>query len=344
MLPVTVRYRHAGRAEAQTHGVCWMSNLISVLRASKDLVSSLKNVPRSGSGFDNNQTAMVKRHVSTAYSVATGLMNESEFCWNWGMHRDDVREELRSKLNGNGFGESDGFSEELYYYALRATQRDAPRPRRMLEVGCGPGWGLDMISRLEEGSSFVGLDLSPKAIEFATQHAAKNDRLKFVQGDAEALPFGDAEFDVVLNIESSHNYPHVERFFAEAVRVLKPGGYLVHADMLTSSFHAQLGRIRSDLSHAVDWLVDEDISEWVRASVRTRMDPNSFFRRTVRECVAMPGRVVIEPMMMNVYGNVFVRENYGLLSTLFRSQFNKVLNIDTYRLALGRRKADVRPS
>jgi SAM-dependent methyltransferase len=160
-----------------------------------------------------------------------------------------------------------------------------------------------------------------------------------MQGDAEALPFADAEFDVVLNIESSHNYPHLEKFFAEAVRVLKPGGYLVHADMMTSSFRAQLARIRNDLGQAVEWLVDEDISEWVRASVRSRMEPNSYFRRTVRECVALPGRVVIEPMMMNVYGNVFVDENNGLLSTMLRTQFNKVLRVDTYRLTLARRTA-----
>lgn len=316
-----------------------MSNLFSVLRASKDLLSALKNVPRSGAGADSSQTALVKRHVSAAYGVATGLMTESELCWNWGMHRDDMQSELRSRLGGNGLGESDGFSEELYFYAFQSTQKDTSRPRRMLEVGCGPGWGLNLISRLEQDSSFVGLDLSPRAIEFANKHCSNGQRLKYVQGDAEALPFADAEFDVVLNIESSHNYPHPERFFAEAVRVLKPGGYLVHADMMTPSFRAQVARIRDDLKHAVDWVVDEDISEWVRASVRTRMQPNSFFRRTVRECVAMPGRLMIEPMMMNVYGNVFVHENNGLLSTILRTQFNKVLSVDTYRFTLGRRMA-----
>lgn len=317
-----------------------MSNLMSVLRASKDMLSALKNVPRNGASADSSQTALVKKHVSEAYGIATGLMTDSELCWNWGMDRDDTREELRSRLGGNGLGESDSFSEQLYFYALRSTQKDAPAPRRLLEVGCGPGWGLELISRLEPGSSFVGLDLSPRAIEFASKRC-KSDQMKFVQGDAEALPFGDGEFDVVLNIESSHNYPHPERFFAEAVRVLKPGGYLVHADMMTPSFRDQVARIRGELSHAVDWLVEEDISPWVRAAVRTRMEPNSFFRRTVRDCVAMPGRLVIEPMMMNVFGNVFVDEHNGFLSSLFRDQFNKVMNVDSYRFAVGRRAAAV---
>ena len=69
-----------------------MSNVFGVLRASKDLLSALKNVPRNGAGADSSQTALVKRHVSAAYGVATGLMTESELCWNWGMHRDDFCE------------------------------------------------------------------------------------------------------------------------------------------------------------------------------------------------------------------------------------------------------------
>src|ERR1700712_4663262 len=138
-----------------------MSNVISVLRASKGLLGALKSVPRSGAGADSSQTDSVKRAVSAGYGIATDLMKDSELCWNWGMHRDDVREELRSRLAGKGLGDSDEFSEELYFYALRATQRDAPRPRRMLEVGCGPGRGLDLISRLDEGRTFVGLHLSP---------------------------------------------------------------------------------------------------------------------------------------------------------------------------------------
>jgi ubiquinone/menaquinone biosynthesis C-methylase UbiE len=308
-----------------------------VLRASKGLLGALKGVPRNGAGADSDQTASVKRAVSAAYGIATGLMNESDLCWNWGMHRDDVQAALRSKLSGTGLGESEGFSEELYFYALQHTQKDAPRPRRMLEVGCGPGRGLDLISRIEKDSTFVGLDLSPKAIEFATAQSSGSGRVSFVQGDAEALPFNEAEFDVVLNIESSHNYPHPERFFAEAVRVLKPGGYFVHVDMMTSSFRDQVARIRTELAHSMEWLADEDISEWVRASVRTRMKPDSYFRRTVRDCVALPNRLVIEPMMMNVYGNVFVDEQNGLLSTVLRSQFNKVLRVDSYRLTLGRR-------
>ena len=56
------------------------------------------------------------------------------------------------------------------------------------------------------------------------------DGLTFVQGDAEHLPFPDATFDAVLNVEASHCYPSFPRFLREAARVLRPGGRLVYAD------------------------------------------------------------------------------------------------------------------
>jgi hypothetical protein len=46
---------------------------------------------------------------------------------------------------------------------------------------------------------------------------------------------------------------------------------------------------------------------------------------------------VIEPMIMNVYGNVFVSEQNGLLSSVLRTQFNKVLRVEKYGLTLARR-------
>ncbi len=54
--------------------------------------------------------------------------------------------------------------------------------------------------------------------------------LDFVQGDAENLPFPDESFDVVLNVEASHAYPHFDRFLSEVQRVLRPGGHFLSTD------------------------------------------------------------------------------------------------------------------
>jgi ubiquinone/menaquinone biosynthesis C-methylase UbiE len=73
------------------------------------------------------------------------------------------------------------------------------------------------------------VDYSPANVEFC-QRRHKAPNLRFTVGDAEALPFPDESFDAVLNIESAHCYPDIDRFFAEVVRVLRPGGHLLFAD------------------------------------------------------------------------------------------------------------------
>ena len=53
----------------------------------------------------------------------------------------------------------------------------------------------------------------------------------FKHGNAKSLQFPDNSFDIVMNVEASLYYPHIERFFRDVVRVLKPNGYFVYADI-----------------------------------------------------------------------------------------------------------------
>lgn len=100
----------------------------------------------------------------------------------------------------------------------------------VLEVGSGRGGGAAWVSRSLGPRSTTGVDLAASAVALSARHRS-GPGLRFVQGDAQALPFPDASFDVVVNVESSHCYPSMERFVAEAHRVLRPGGSLVWADL-----------------------------------------------------------------------------------------------------------------
>jgi SAM-dependent methyltransferase len=104
------------------------------------------------------------------------------------------------------------------------------RGRDVLEVGCGRGGGAAFIFEHYGPRSMLGLDLASSAVERGRRDYGR-PRLEFVQGDAEALPFDDASFDVVLNVESAHWYPDVGRFLDEVFRVLRPGGLLLLADV-----------------------------------------------------------------------------------------------------------------
>lgn len=115
---------------------------------------------------------------------------------------------------------------QLYHHV--ATQAEL-HGKRILEVGCGHGGGASWLARTLKPAGYTGLDLNPTGIRFCRQrHAVPG--LEFVQGDAENLPVPDASFDAVLNVESSHCYPHFPRFLAEVARVLTPGGHFLYAD------------------------------------------------------------------------------------------------------------------
>jgi len=100
-----------------------------------------------------------------------------------------------------------------------------------LEVGSGRGGGSSYIKRHFKPKSMTGVDLSNEAVAFCKKYHASVDGLHFVQGDAEALQFPDESFDVILNVESSLYYPNVEKFFSHVVRLLKPNGHFLYADM-----------------------------------------------------------------------------------------------------------------
>jgi ubiquinone/menaquinone biosynthesis C-methylase UbiE len=115
---------------------------------------------------------------------------------------------------------------QLYHHV--ATQADL-RGKDVLEVSCGHGGGASFLTRTLRPASYTGLDLNPRGVAFCRERHPL-DGLTFVQGDAERLPFPDASFDAVLNVEASHCYPNFPRFLAEVARVLRPGGALLYAD------------------------------------------------------------------------------------------------------------------
>lgn len=104
------------------------------------------------------------------------------------------------------------------------------RGRQVLEVGCGRGGGSAYIAKYLEPALITGMDLSKNAIRYCRErHVARNT--SYQVGAAENLPFDDDRFDVVLNIESSHCYASVEKFFHEVARVLKTDGIFFWADV-----------------------------------------------------------------------------------------------------------------
>lgn len=123
--------------------------------------------------------------------------------------------------------EKDRYEIQLYHHiasAIKWSGLDA------LEVSSGRGGGASYITRRFRPGSYVGVDLASRAVDFCNRHY-NVDGLSFVTGNAERLHFPDASFDVVINVEASFYYPNLDRFLGEVVRVLRPNGHFLYADM-----------------------------------------------------------------------------------------------------------------
>jgi SAM-dependent methyltransferase len=106
--------------------------------------------------------------------------------------------------------------------------------RRILDVGCGRGGTIYVLDKYFSASSLIGIDLCPEAIAFC-QAQYHYIPATFLEGDAEMMPFADAYFQVVINIESSHSYPNLFDFYREVYRVLEPDGYFLYTDIFPSN-------------------------------------------------------------------------------------------------------------
>jgi SAM-dependent methyltransferase len=129
----------------------------------------------------------------------------------------------------------------------------------VLEIGCGRGGGSSYVMRYLCPHSMTGMDIAGNAVAFCQKYHAVPG-LSFRQGDAEALPLANASFDVVINVESSHCYGSMERFVAEAARVLRPGGFFLFTDHRPSG---QLNRLRGQICHELEMLEEERVTPGV---------------------------------------------------------------------------------
>jgi SAM-dependent methyltransferase len=110
------------------------------------------------------------------------------------------------------------------------------RPRRLLDVGCGPGELTQQFVDL--GVDVCAVDISPRMVELTKARGVDTQ-----VADAEALPFRDGDFDCVFAWVLYH-VPALEQAIAECARVLKRNGRLVASSMREDNL--------SELWHLID--------------------------------------------------------------------------------------------
>ncbi len=103
----------------------------------------------------------------------------------------------------------------------------------LLDVGCGTGPMISLLSKKYPDKHYTGLDLTPAMIEEAKKKNIPN--ANFIVGDAENLPFEDESFDAMICSNSIHHYPNPQAFFGGVRRCLRKGGRLIIRDFSSNN-------------------------------------------------------------------------------------------------------------
>ena len=120
------------------------------------------------------------------------------------------------------------------------------------------------------GSRVTGLDLTESRVAGAAELTALvglDHLVDFRQGDAQAMPFGDATFDVAISQEALLHIPDKAAVIRECARVLKPGGVLAFTDLtrrqtLSSGHMGKLGKALASVNLATS----EQYRQWLQAT------------------------------------------------------------------------------
>lgn len=179
---------------------------------------------------DNVLLQELKKEIGYCYSYIGELNNNHGFL-NYGLYDESLEKDLLSSAFVTPEALGNNLYSALSYYRLIAPLiHQGFNQKTILEVGCGNGFGLDMISSILKPKNCVGIDLSEQVIR--RDNSLLQNNIQFIQADAEEIPIHQNSVDLLINIESSHLYPNIDAYFSEVERVLAINGYFCYSDIV----------------------------------------------------------------------------------------------------------------
>lgn len=179
-----------------------------------------------------SEVKLIKNQIQESYNSFAHIIFDKSFL-NWGLWNKQVYNEYAA-LNFD-FSKictiQDIYSPLLVFYLIRPLVQMQFFDKKLLEIGCGNGIGLRVSSELLKTKYALGVDLTKELVNHAHHNFYKENKINYIQSDAEYLPFANNSFDIITNLESSHLYPQIELFFSEVERVLSPNGFFCYSDL-----------------------------------------------------------------------------------------------------------------
>jgi ubiquinone/menaquinone biosynthesis C-methylase UbiE len=231
-------------------------------------------------------------------------------------YRDDVKLSARIQLHQRFSTNRASWQRWLF------DQLAAPDDADMLELGCGRGdlW-RENRDRLRPTWRLVLTDLSEGMLDAARQRLAElTPRPDFCIADAQALPFEDAAFDIVIANHMLYHVPDRPRAFREIARVLRPGGHFhaatngwghLHELMALIERHApELGTAPERIGFSLDngarqlrpWFAQVNISEFDDALEITEAEPAAAYALSTKASA-----VLVSERLQALYDDVAER-------------------------------------
>jgi len=219
---------------------------------------------------------------------------------------------LKSRLKTTWMtGDYDRFSRFMEKDAERFFLRLGIAPgTRLLDVGCGAGQLALIASRA--GAKVTGCDIATNWLEDArVRAAAEGLSVTFEEGDAESLPYQDAQFDAVVSLIGAMFAPRPELVAAELTRVCRPGGMIAMANWTPGGFVGLMFKTiakhiaPSGMPSPVLWGDEATVRERLRAGIANL----KLSRHDYHFEYPFPPDAVVE----------FFRANYGPMSRAFAS-------------------------
>jgi len=233
-------------------------------------------------------------------AIATATPTSKEF--------DDLKIRLKTTWMT---GDYDLFSRFMEKDAEQFFRRLGVTPgTRLLDVGCGAGQLALIAARA--GAQVTGCDIATNWIEKARARAAAEGlQVTFEEGDAESLPYADAQFDAVISLIGAMFAPRPDRVAAELTRVCRPGGMIAMANWTPAGFIGQMFKAiarhiaPSGMPSPVLWGDEATVRDRLREGIADLKCALRFYHFDY----PFPPAAVVE----------FFRANYGPMSRAFAS-------------------------
>ncbi|ETT86770.1 class I SAM-dependent methyltransferase [Viridibacillus sp. FSL R5-0477] len=121
----------------------------------------------------------------------------------------------------------------------------------ILDIGCGGGKTIQLLSKRNTSGKIVGIDYSEQAVKDsirANKQDVEKGKVNILQASVTDMPFSNNTFDIITAFQTHYFWPDLEKGVKEAFRVLKKDGhFLIIAELYKINYHMQTYKTREEL-------------------------------------------------------------------------------------------------